>query len=443
MTDRADLVVVGAGTVGGWASVFAKADGLGRVVVLERGISRRWRLVAGGRDRPRAGRDAGDGRARTLVDRLLQRPAGRLRHRFGLPPLGYLILAVTEEDERAGRERVAMQRANGLDVTWLDAAAGGRDRRHAVSGRPSRRQLPRDRRRDRPAAQRPRLLARDAGGRRGAPRADGVHRPAHGARPGRRHARRRGRDRRRRHRDRARAADRRPEPARGRAARPASASRSGRPGTRSRVLEPHPAFDVRVDADGLRYRRRAVLAARGGRSAVRLERPGRGPGRGALDRLAVLRRDAGEAGRPGAGDRRPRAAPDLGATIDYTPDHLPIVGPALDADGATDRGRQRRLAGRPRDDVGAGRRARRRRPGHPRRTDVVDVSDLGLDRFDAEGRSRLAADPIALPFPVERGGRRTDVASTAEPRRVPRWFVLVSHKSRVVRSATGAAGRRQ
>ena len=39
MTDRADLVVVGAGTVGGWASVFAKADGLGRVVVLERGVA--------------------------------------------------------------------------------------------------------------------------------------------------------------------------------------------------------------------------------------------------------------------------------------------------------------------------------------------------------------------------------------------------------------------
>jgi hypothetical protein len=28
------------------------------------------------------------------------------------------------------------------------------------------------------------------------------------------------------------------------------------------------------------------------------------------------------------------------------------------------------------------------------------VAELGLDRFDAEGRSRLAADPIALPFPV-------------------------------------------
>lgn len=37
MTDRADLVVVGTGTIGGWASVFAAAAGLGRVVVLERG----------------------------------------------------------------------------------------------------------------------------------------------------------------------------------------------------------------------------------------------------------------------------------------------------------------------------------------------------------------------------------------------------------------------
>ena len=32
-------------------------------------------------------------------------------------------------------------------------------------------------------------------------------------------------------------------------------------------------------------------------------------------------------------------------------------------------------------------------------TDVLDVSSLGLDRFDEAGRSRLASDPIALPFP--------------------------------------------
>jgi sarcosine oxidase subunit beta len=32
-------------------------------------------------------------------------------------------------------------------------------------------------------------------------------------------------------------------------------------------------------------------------------------------------------------------------------------------------------------------------------TDLVDLSDLGLDRFDEHGRSRLTPDPIALPFP--------------------------------------------
>ena len=39
MVERADLVIVGAGTVGGWASVFAAAAGVGRVVVVERGLA--------------------------------------------------------------------------------------------------------------------------------------------------------------------------------------------------------------------------------------------------------------------------------------------------------------------------------------------------------------------------------------------------------------------
>ena len=34
------------------------------------------------------------------------------------------------------------------------------------------------------------------------------------------------------------------------------------------------------------------------------------------------------------------------------------------------------------------------------RTELIDVTELGLERFDADGRSRLAADPIALPFPL-------------------------------------------
>jgi sarcosine oxidase subunit beta len=33
------------------------------------------------------------------------------------------------------------------------------------------------------------------------------------------------------------------------------------------------------------------------------------------------------------------------------------------------------------------------------RSDVLDATQLGLGRFDDHGRSRLTADPIALPFP--------------------------------------------
>jgi sarcosine oxidase subunit beta len=32
-------------------------------------------------------------------------------------------------------------------------------------------------------------------------------------------------------------------------------------------------------------------------------------------------------------------------------------------------------------------------------TEVTDVARLGLDRFDRDGRSKLAPDPVALPFP--------------------------------------------
>jgi len=87
------------------------------------------------------------------------------------------------------------------------------------------------------------------------------------------------------------------------------------------------------------------------------------------------------------------------ATIDFTPDHLPIIGPALDPDGG------------PRDGVtvaSAGGAGMMWGPAVARATadvaltgdtEVADVSGLGLDRFDNEGRSKLAPDPIALPFP--------------------------------------------
>jgi len=82
------------------------------------------------------------------------------------------------------------------------------------------------------------------------------------------------------------------------------------------------------------------------------------------------------------------------ATIDYTPDHLPIIGRAPGLDRVT-------VACA----AGAGMMwgpAVARAAADVALTgssQVLDTSPLGLDRFDEAGRSRLATDPIALPFP--------------------------------------------
>ena len=82
------------------------------------------------------------------------------------------------------------------------------------------------------------------------------------------------------------------------------------------------------------------------------------------------------------------------ATIDFTPDHLPIIGAApgygmvfVASAGGAGMMWGPAVARAVTDVALSG------------STDVVDTADLGLDRFDASGRSRLAADPIALPFP--------------------------------------------
>jgi sarcosine oxidase subunit beta len=86
------------------------------------------------------------------------------------------------------------------------------------------------------------------------------------------------------------------------------------------------------------------------------------------------------------------------ATIDFTPDHLPILGPVIGPEGA--------VAGTV--VAAAGGHGMMWGPGVSRaaadlllhgHSDIVDTSPLGLDRFDEQGRSRLDADPIALPFP--------------------------------------------
>ncbi len=86
------------------------------------------------------------------------------------------------------------------------------------------------------------------------------------------------------------------------------------------------------------------------------------------------------------------------ATIDFTPDHLPILGPLL-VDGGPVDGAVVAAAGGHGMMWGPAVSRAAADLALTARTDVVDVTDLGLDRFDAEGRSRLAPDPIALPFP--------------------------------------------
>jgi sarcosine oxidase subunit beta len=86
------------------------------------------------------------------------------------------------------------------------------------------------------------------------------------------------------------------------------------------------------------------------------------------------------------------------ATIDYTPDHLPIIGPAM-TDGRILPGVTVASAG------GAGIMwgpAVARAAADVALTGtsaITDTAALGLDRFDEAGRSKLATDPIALPFP--------------------------------------------
>jgi sarcosine oxidase, subunit beta len=87
------------------------------------------------------------------------------------------------------------------------------------------------------------------------------------------------------------------------------------------------------------------------------------------------------------------------ATIDYTPDHMPILGPALDAGREPMPGVTVASAARPGMMWGPGVSRAAADIALTGTTDVVDATILGLDRFDDAGNSRLPADPIALPFP--------------------------------------------
>jgi sarcosine oxidase, subunit beta len=396
VTDRVDLVVVGAGTIGGWASVFAAADGVGRVVMLESGLAGMGASSrAAGIVRAQGGTPATVALGRWSID-FYRGQAAAYGTDSGFRELGYLILAVTDEDERAGRERVAMQHAAGLaDVRWLSAeeavAVAGT---LAPEGHRGGSYRDGDGHIDPPRNVRAYSLAMQSVGVELRERTEfrGLRTTEDGARvtgvetsagvietervlltggPSLRAVGARcGLD------------------------VPAGAARHT-----VAVLEPHPAFEVE---------RMAMVFDIGAGLYWRLEEggllfgwsdPDEQPGEArSIDWTAYERyRERLATYVPitrGLGLRKIWAA-----TIDYTPDHLPILGPAIRPDGSVIGGAWLALA------AGHGMMWG---PGVARvaadiivrgRTEIIDVTDLGLDRFDAEGRSRVASDPIALPYP--------------------------------------------
>jgi sarcosine oxidase subunit beta len=407
-TERADLVIVGGGTIGGWASVFAREDGAGRVVVLERGL-------AGDGASSRA---AGIVRAQGGIPQTVALgrwsiafyagQAARYGTDSGFRELGYIILAVTGEDEAAAHERVAMQQAAGLDVRWVDA----REASGLTGG----------------------TLAAD--GHRGGSyvSTDGAISPPRNVRAYSLAMARLGVELR----ERTAFTGLRVE--RGRvvgvetSAGPIATERvllTGGPTLRAvgrlagvripagaarhtvAVTEPHPAFDVPRAPMGFELGRGLYWRLEEGGLLFGWSDPDEQPGEARSIDMGALARTRERLAELVPVTRALGLRRIWAATIDYTPDHLPILGPGLGPDGAP-------IAGLT--VASAGGHGMMWGPGVARvaadlvlrgRTELTDVSDLGLDRFDAQGRSRLAADPIALPFPLDASDEPGEATSLA------------------------------
>jgi sarcosine oxidase subunit beta len=385
---------VGAGAVGGWASWFARRNGAKRVVVLERD------LVGQGASSRAAGIVRAQGGTPETVTlgrwsiAFYRRQHDLIGTDSGFRELGYLILAVTKRDERDGRERVAMQRERGLDVRWVSAE-------EAVALDPT--------------------LAPD--GHRGGSYAatDGAIDPPRNVRAYSLAMRRANVDLRERT---AFLGLRRSKRGRllgvetsGGVVRTEGVVLTGGPTLRAvgrlaglripvggarhqvAVSEPHPAFHVdrlpmvfdvgrglywRLEDGGLLWGMSNPMETPGPARAI--DWPYLRKMQRRLAQLVPATR--------GLGLRKVWAA-----TIDYTPDHLPILGRAITPDGETVDGVTVANAGGHGMMWGPGVAKAAADLAVKGRTKVVDIDGFGLDRFDAQGRSS-SYDPIALPFPT-------------------------------------------
>ena len=399
--------MVGAGTVGGWASYFAATQGAKRVVVVERGRAGTGASSrAAGMVRAQGGTPTAVGLGRWSID-FYRGQQARLGTDSGFRELGYLIFAGTSEEARVGRERVSMQQSVGLDVHWLEPAA-------AAKHNPE--------------------LAQDSFVGASYLATDGCIDPPRNVLAYSLAMQQAGVDLRERTTFLGLRTERTPSGSKltrvltsaglietsrailtggptlrevGNAAGveiPAGAVRH-----QVAVTEPHPAFEVARQAMGFDLGAGLYWRLEEGGLLFGMSNPDEPPGPSREIDWPYLEKMRSRLAHylpvtAGLGLRKAWAA-----TIDYTPDHQPILGPALTRNGDLIDGVTIASAG-----------------GHGMmwgpavakiaadlalegRTDVAEVHDLGLDRFDEEGRSRLATDPIALPFP-------TEVAPTARHR---------------------------
>jgi sarcosine oxidase subunit beta len=399
--ETADLVVVGAGTVGGWASWFAATGGAGHVVVLERGLAGQGASSrAAGVVRQQGGTPATVELGRWSVD-FYRGQQELLGTDSGFRELGYLILATTAAEERAGRARVAMQREVGLEVRWADAAETRRlNPTLATGGYRGGSYVATDGYIDPPRNVSAYSLAMQRAGVSLRERCAFVGLRTAAARGGRRRV-----------------------TGVETAAGTIATSRvllTGGPSLREvgrlvdarlwvgaarhqvALSEPHPDFEL--DRQAMVFDMGAGLYWRleEGGLLWGMSNPNEVLGEARELDMGYLKRMQRRLARfvpvtAGLGIRKAWAA-----TIEYTPDHLPLLGPVVTTAGAEVDGLSVACA------CGHGMMWG---PAVARcaadlalegRTDVVDVGDFRMDRFDERGRSAFV-DPVALPFPISVG----------------------------------------
>ena len=395
MTDSADLVVIGGGTIGGWASYFA-ASSNARVVVLERGrVGSGASSRAAGIVRAQGGTPATVALGRWSIDFYRSQP-DLFGFDSGFRELGYMLLAATERDVEDARSRIEMQRAEDLDVRWLEPQAAALEAPTlSPHGHHGATYVATDGAIDPPRNVLAYSLAMKGAGvdvREGTPMTglvtssgsspkvigvetpDGVVSTERVLLTGGPSLRSVGR-------------------------------LAGIPipvgGARHQVAVTEPHAEFAVDRAPMIFDLRAGLYWRleEGGLLFGMSNPNEPPGEARSidwDYMAKMRERLAELV-PVTRDLELRKI--WAATIDYTPDHLPILGPAVSYRGSTEGVTI----------AAAGGHGMMWGPAVARiaadlalegTTSVTDVSNLGLDRFDEGGRSRLEADPIALPFPV-------------------------------------------